>query len=219
MADTCSSCTTPQHKGGWPAREHGSAHTPRVAYTLEAAEDTLAQQGSREGSQLLITPPSSGHRARQPHFSELPAVRADGARGDGSGTPGLAPAHIFGEAAVELQSCGGFKSWGFRCPGSKNSQSGAIRHVWGGRPTQKYCFVYFSAEVIIEVQPLITRTVTRRARCKGTFTGKSSETNSSSNFVSLHRGGVAAGVPKLVGVKFSSHSNLEENVTLIYISC
>ena len=60
MADTCSSCTTPQRKGGWPAREHGSAHTPRVAYTLEVAEDTLAQQGSREGSQLLITPPSSG---------------------------------------------------------------------------------------------------------------------------------------------------------------
>ena len=60
MADTCSSCTTPQRKGGWPAREHGSAHTPRVAYTLEAVEDTLAQQRSREGPQLLITPPSSG---------------------------------------------------------------------------------------------------------------------------------------------------------------
>ena len=103
MADTCSSCTTPQRTRGWPAREHGSAHTPRVAYTLEAAEDTLAQQRSREGPQLLITPPSSG----------------------------------------------GFKSWGFRCPGSKNSQSGAIRPVWGDRPTQKYCFVYFSTEVII----------------------------------------------------------------------
>jgi hypothetical protein len=41
------------------------------------------------------------HRAHQPHFSELPAVRADGARCDGSGTPGLAPAHISGGAAVE----------------------------------------------------------------------------------------------------------------------
>jgi hypothetical protein len=40
----------------------------------------------------------------QPHFSELPAVHADGARGDGSGTPGLAPAHIFGGATVERQS-------------------------------------------------------------------------------------------------------------------
>jgi hypothetical protein len=37
---------------------HCHAHTPRVAYTLEAAEETLAQQGFREGSQLLITPPS-----------------------------------------------------------------------------------------------------------------------------------------------------------------
>ena len=33
--------------------------------------------------------------ARQPRFSELPAVRADGARGDESGIPGLAPAHTY----------------------------------------------------------------------------------------------------------------------------
>ena len=45
------------------------------------------------------------HRAHQPHFSELPAVRADGARCDGSGTPGLAPAHISGGAAVEGPDC------------------------------------------------------------------------------------------------------------------
>ena len=36
----------PHHvKVGWTAREHGSAHTPRVAYTLEAAEDTEQARG------------------------------------------------------------------------------------------------------------------------------------------------------------------------------
>ena len=91
MADTCSNCTTPQRKGGWPARDHGSANTPRVAYTLEAAEDTLAQQRSREGPQLLITPPSSG----------------------------------------------GFKSWGFRCPGSKKFSKRGDPTCVGGSPHPK----------------------------------------------------------------------------------
>ena len=97
MADTCSSCTTPQRTGGWPAREHGSAHTPRVAYTLEAAEDTLAQQRSREGPQLLITPPSSG----------------------------------------------GFKSWGFRCPGSKKFSKRGDPTCVGGSPHPKILFCLF----------------------------------------------------------------------------